>query len=85
MTDKWIYLSLLIMYQRRSRCTFKHRAVVVDSCMEVTCFTNVLLRANFETNKINAVVCAARHAAKYLVGTFKTFTTMSYSISYLDD
>lgn len=43
------------------------KAVVVDYSAEVTCLTNVLLRANFATNEIDTVVCAARRVAKYLV------------------
>lgn len=53
------------------------RAMVVDPSAEVTCFTDVLLRADFATDEIDAVVCAARSVAKYLVratrgGAFKT-------------
>lgn len=45
------------------------RAVLSDSVAEVTCFPNVLLRANLPTYAIDAVVCAARHVAKYFVDT----------------
>lgn len=44
------------------------RAVDVESSAKVTCFTNVQLRANFATDESNAVVCAARHVSKHVVG-----------------
>lgn len=40
---------------------------IVDSSAEVTFFTNVLVRANFATGAIDAVVCAAKRVAKYLL------------------
>lgn len=44
------------------------RAVVVDPSAEVTCFTIILLKADFATDEIDAVGCAAKGVAKYLVG-----------------
>lgn len=49
-------------------CGLYGRTVVVDPSAEVTCFANVLLRADFATDEIDAVVCAARSVAKNLVG-----------------
>lgn len=43
--------------------------MLVDSYLEVTCFPNVLLRANFAVDKIDAVVCATKRVAQYLEGT----------------
>lgn len=43
--------------------------VVVDSSAEVTCFPNVLLRANLATDEIDTIVCATRHVVQYFVGT----------------
>lgn len=43
-------------------------AVIVDSSAEVICFIYVLLRADFATDEMDAVVCSARRVAKYLAG-----------------
>lgn len=37
-------------------------------------FSNVLLRANLATDKIDVVVCATRRVAKYLEGTTRNGT-----------
>lgn len=44
------------------------KAVVIYPSPEVTRFTDALRRANFATDEIDAVVCAARRVAKHLVG-----------------
>lgn len=46
---------------------FYGRAMVIDPSAEVACFINVSLRATFATNEIDAVICAARPVANYLV------------------
>lgn len=44
------------------------RTVVVDSFAGVTCFPNALFKANIATDEVDAVICATRRVAKYLVG-----------------
>lgn len=52
-----------------------NRAVVVASSANVTCFTDVLLRANFATNETDAAVSQTKHVANYVTthdGAVKT-------------
>lgn len=54
------------------------RTMVVDSSAKVTCFVKVLLKANFAVDMIQAIVCATRYVAKYVVGaTHNGATKMS--------
>lgn len=43
--------------------------MVVNSSAGVTCFPNVLFRANLATDKIDAVVLTTRRVAQYFVST----------------
>lgn len=49
--------------------------MVVDSSAKVTCFANVLRNANFAVDTIEAIVCATRRVAKYVVAATRNGAT----------
>lgn len=51
------------------------RTMIVDSFAKVTCFAKVLLKANFAVDMIEAIVCATRSVAKYVLGATRNGAT----------
>lgn len=56
------------MYIGYERVIFKLSIALLNgvSSVEVTCFPNVLFRANLATDEIDAIVSATRRVAQYL-------------------